>query len=228
MVNNINQAPETKLKKISYLQALFAFLALFACLAATKAMIWPKWPRAQSLPKDQILMGLQKTGLDIKPLPSKSKYRSADLATSEILEVTVNGYYKLSTYSAKAKERFNFQSAFLTSKQPSLKLSNRQIRFDANSVSAWGLIKGNYVVQSCLVPGYKFPKGSGVTRDQLTNLIDIKFQKNSQLMPLIGVAPVRNYECVIVSVQNNRGAESVDTKLWRTILDSISKSIDPY
>lgn len=215
----------TPFEQITRIGYVLAVLAIAACLAAAKAMIWPNWPKTKTVDKALFINGLLKAGLqadEIKSLPSS---RSSDLATSEVLGFAIDEGYELRVMQGTAKERFNFQTAFL-GRSPELKLTKRSVDLSSPS-SSRGFINGRHARQTCLVEGFTFPMGYGVTRENLPILLDQKQTGSlTKILTILGISSNRSYECTLITVKSNGSTALFDEARWIKLLQALQRSIN--
>lgn len=205
---------------------VYSVLALAASLAAIKALVWPRWPEARPLDQPAITRALKEAGLAavaINPLPAK---RSAELATSEAIGYSLDNGQELRVMRGVARRRFNLQTAFLTSSQPALHLKTRHL-VSAPVPYADGLIKKQPALQTCLVQDAPESAAFGVTRDQLTALIDKTSQTRwSNLKAAIGLQPNRVYQCIVIQVKSvNKTQQTIDQAIWLKLLSAAHASL---
>jgi len=215
------------LSQPAIMRPILAALATVACLAAVKAMVWPVWPRVHALNNNPLINGLRGAGFKAVQLNTMPSTRSTELATSEVLGFTIDKGYELRVMRGTAKERFNFQIAFLGRNNPELKLIKRTVHL-ASPFSSEGFISGKQARQTCLVKGFSYPAGFGVTRDQLSALLDQKQAGSSQLRSLLGFSRNRHYECMLISIRSNDGSGLLDEVRWIKLLQSLQKSMNNF
>ena len=109
------------------LRLIYSILAAIASVAATKSMIWPRWPEARPLDQQVITEALNAAGLHATPLKPLAAKRSAELATSAVIGYSLDDGLELRLMRGKARKRFNFQAAFLSTLHPELQLKQRQL-----------------------------------------------------------------------------------------------------
>jgi hypothetical protein len=207
------------------LRLLYFSLAGLASAAAIKAMVWPIWPVVEPLDFETVEHALDRIGLSHDRLAALPARRSAELATSKVIGVKLGNELELRVMRGSVKQRFNFQAAFLGRSHPELTLENRKLP-SISPLSATGLILKRHAIQTCVVAGSDLSRGFGVTRDQLGALVDsISNGKDAQIKAFLGLRKNREYQCVLISVMNNKGNESIPEELWRSIASSLRSTL---
>lgn len=209
--------------KLSQLQRLFLLLSAIASAAAIKAMIFPAWPSVEAFNTKPIIASLESSGFVLNPLKSLSAKRSAEMATSTIYRYSLPQGNVLAFFRGRSKQRFNFQASFLNKADDSLRINNR-ILYNASLPYSAGIADHKYTRQTCLVEGYQFPNGFGVTREQLTQLVDAKSTGiDKQIRYVIGLTSNRDYECILISLSNQKAP--VDEKSWVLLLKAFQAGL---
>lgn len=208
------------------LNNFYAALAIVASLAATKAMVWPLWPKAQELNPQQIQQVLNKAGYNSRALGNLKASRNAELASSSVQKLSLANGLELRLMNATARERFNLQVAFFTRSQPGLKL----LKPSYNTLmppSITGMLENRPTRQACLVAGPGFAGDFGVTRDQLTSLTDqlSARESNRGWKVLLGLKSNRVYQCVLVSVSSPKGSPVIEPEPWQQLLQVLKPAL---
>jgi len=208
------------------LRYLYAILAIATAIAGTKAMVWPRWPNAKSLNQEAIFKALSNEGfkaLTLKPYAAK---RNAELATSEGIGYSLDNGFQLRLMRGTARQRFNFQTAFLTTLHPNLQLKQRKLHSGIPAYTI-GIAQQKPTLQTCLVQGYGGKQGFGVTREQLTSLVDkISKTKSNGLKSFIGLSPNRDYQCILVQASTtNKMITAIDLENWQRILSVLQSDL---
>jgi len=208
------------------LRALYSILAVIASVAATKALIWPRWPVARPLDQQTMTKALNDAGLhatELKPLTAK---RNAELATSAVIGYSLHDGLELRLMRGVARKRFNFQAAFLTTLHPDLQIKQRNLSAGLPPY-AFGSIQKQPALQTCLVQDDQASEAFGVTGEELTILIDRKVQPEwSRLKSIIGLRPIRNYECILIQAKNTKSlATSIERTTWLRLLGILRFSL---
>lgn len=205
---------------------LYGGLALLASLAATKAMVWPLWPRATELDPRPIREALQQAGIAAEPLPAGRSSRSAERATSAVIGFRLADGQELRLMQATARERFNLQTAFLSRNLPELAIQKRTASRQPPP-SFLGSQKQRSSRQTCLVsePGWR--GGFGATRDQLTPLVDQMAARQSGRgwQVLLGLTSNRDYRCTLISVRSRPQQAPMAEESWRRLLDTLQSAL---
>lgn len=208
------------------LQRLYGALALLATVAATRAMVWPLWPRAAELDAAAIHQALQRAGIAATPLPSGPSSRTAERATSRVVAFRLADGQELRLMEGTARERFNLQTAFLSRKQPDLEIQKRA----AGALPPPSFI-GNQQKrlsrQTCLVSAPGWSGGFGATRDQLTPLIDqlAAREQGRSWQVLLGLSPNRDYRCTLISVRSRPGQTAMAEPAWQKLLPPLQAAL---
>jgi hypothetical protein len=201
------------------LRLIYSILAAIASVAAIKSLIWPRWPEARPLDQQAITTALNAAGLRATPLKPLAAKRSAELATSAVIGYSLDDGLELRLMRGKARKRFNFQSAFLSTLHPELQLKQRQLSA-VPPPAASGLISNQRALQTCLVQDSQESVVFGVTGEELSALVDRANQSRwRRLRSIIGLQSNRNYECILIQVKNtNDLPASTEHSLWLRIL----------
>jgi hypothetical protein len=208
------------------LRYLYAILAIIAVAAGTKAMVWPRWPTAKPLNQEAISKALSNEGFKVFTLEPYAAKRNAELATSETIGYSLDNGFHLRLLRGTARQRFNFQTAFLTTLHPKLELKQRKLHFKIPAYTI-GIAQQKPTLQTCLVQGYVNNEGFGVTREQLTSLIDkISKTKSNGLKSFIGLRPNRDYQCILIQASTtNKMITTQDLETWRRILGVLQSAL---
>jgi len=208
------------------LRYLYAILATIIVVAGTKAMVWPRWPTAKPLNQEAISKALSNEGFRILTLKSYGAKRNAELATSETIGYSLDNGFQLRLLRGTARQRFNFQTAFLTTLHPNLELKQRKLHSEIPAYTI-GIAQQKPTLQTCLVQGYGNNEGFGVTREELTSLIDkISKTKSNGLKSFIGLRPNRDYQCILVQASTtNKMITIQDLETWRRLLGVIQSAL---
>ena len=207
-------------------RVLYSVLAVIASVAATKAMIWPRWPVARPLDQQAMTKALNDAGLhatQLKPLAAK---RNAELATSAVIGYSLGDGLELRLMRGVARKRFNFQTAFFTTLHSELQLKQRNLSADPPPY-VFGLIQKQPALQTCLVHENQATVAFGATGEELTILVDRQGQsKWSRLKSIAGLKPIRNYECILIQAKSTNGlATSIERSTWLRILGLLRSAL---
>jgi hypothetical protein len=208
------------------LRAIYSILAVIASVAATKALIWPRWPVARPLDQQAITKafnGARIRAIPLKPLAAK---RNAELATSAVIGYSLNEGLELRLMRGSARKRFNFQSAFLATLHPELQLKQRQLSA-VPPPSAIGLVANQPALQTCLVQKSQTSEAFGITGEQLTALVDQASQSRwSRLRSIAGLQSNRNYECILIQAKNtSKSTKPINRSTWLRILGLLRSTL---
>jgi hypothetical protein len=201
------------------LRLIYSILAAIASVAATKSLIWPRWPETRPLDQQAITEALNAAGLRATPLKPLAAKRSAELATSAVIGYSLDDGLELRLMRGKARKRFNFQTAFLSTSHPELQLKQRQLSAGPPP-SAIGLVSSQPALQTCLVQESQASMDFGVTREELSALVDRANQSRwRRLKSIIGLQSNRNYECILIQAKNTKNlSASPENSRWLRIL----------
>ena len=207
-------------------RVLYSVLAVIASVAATKAMIWPRWPLARPLDQQALTKALNDAGLhttQLKPLAAK---RNAELATSAVIGYSLGDGLELRLMRGVARKRFNFQTAFFTTLHSELQLKQRNLSAGPPPY-VFGLIQKQPAFQTCLVQVDQATEAFGATGEELTILVDRQGQsKWSRLKSIAGLKPIRNYECILIQAKSTKGlATSIERSTWLRILGLLRSAL---
>jgi hypothetical protein len=210
------------------LRALYSIMAVIASVAAIKAMIWPRWPVARPLDQQAMTKALNDANFDATQLNPLAAKRNAELATSAVIGYSLDDGLELRLMRGVARKRFNFQTAFLTTLHSELQLKQRNLSA-APPPYAFGLIQKQPAFQTCLVQVQvdQASEAFGATGEELTILVDRAGQsKWSRLKSMIGLIPIRNYECVLIQAKSTKGlATSIERSTWLRILSILRSAL---
>jgi hypothetical protein len=201
------------------LRLIYSILAAIASVAATKSLIWPRWPEARPLNQQAITEALNAAGLRATPLKPLAAKRSAELATSAVIGYSLDDGLELRLMRGKARKRFNFQTAFLSTSHPELQLKQRQLSAGPPP-SAIGLVSSQPALQTCLVQESQASMDFGVTREELSALVDRANQSRwRRLKSIIGLQSNRTYECILLQARNTKDLPALtENSTWLRIL----------
>ena len=201
------------------LRLIYSILAAIASVAATKSLIWPRWPETRPLDHQAITVALNAAGLRATPLKPLAAKRSAELATSAVIGYSLDDGLELRLMRGKARKRFNFQTAFLSTSHPELQLKQRQLSAGPPP-SAIGLVSSQPALQTCLVQESQASMDFGVTREELSALVDRANQSRwRRLKSIIGLQSNRNYECNLIQAKNTKDLPAlIENSTWLRIL----------
>jgi len=208
------------------LRALYSILAVIASVAATKALIWPRWPVARPLDQQAITKALNDGGLHVTPLKPLAAKRNAELATSAAIGYSIHDGIELRLMRGVARKRFNFQTAFFTTLHSELQLKHRNLSAGPPPY-VFGLIQKQPAFQTCLVQKDQAGEVFGATGEELTILVDNKVQSNlSRLKSIIGLKQNRSYECILIQAKNTKNsASSMERSTWLRILSLLRSAL---
>jgi len=207
------------------LAVLYGSLAILASGAATKAMVWPLWPKAQELQPLPIQQALRQAGIAVQPLAAGPPTRSVDLATSTVQTFSLGNGQELRLMNATVRERFNLQTAFVGRVHAETKLERRQAA-PQEGPSFTGSHQQRLSRQTCLVLGSA--GGLGTTRDQLTPLTDrlAAQQRQRSWQVLLGLQSNRDYRCTLISVRSGPGQPVIAPGPWQSLLTTLQASLN--
>ena len=201
------------------LRAIYSILAAIASVAAIKSLIWPRWPEARPLDQQVITEALNAAGLHATPLKPLAAKRSAELATSAVIGYYLDDGLELRLMRGTARKRFNFQTAFLSTSHPELQLKQRQLTAGP-PLAAIGLVASQPAFQTCLVQESQASEVFGVTREELSTLVDRANQSRwRRLKSILGLQSNRNYECILIQAKNTKNLTAfTEHSRWLRIL----------
>ena len=201
------------------LRTIYSILAAIASVAAIKSLIWPRWPEARPLDQQAITEALNAAGLHATPLKPLAAKRNADLATSAVIGYSLDDGLELRLMRGKARKRFNFQTAFLSTLHPELQLKQRQLTAGPPP-AAIGFVANQPAPQTCLVHESQASEIFGATREELSALVDRANQSRwGRLRSIIGLQSNRNYECILIQAKNTKDMPaSIENSRWLRIL----------
>lgn len=204
------------------LRVLYSILAVIASVAATKALIWPRWPAARPLDEQAIAKALTNAGIAVSPLRSLAAKRNAEFATSTVIGYSLDDRLELRLMRGVVRKRFNFQLAFLSKSHSELQLKHTKVSAGPPPY-VLGLIQRQPAVQTCLVEQSQAPKPFGATKEELWALIDrINPSRWSKLKSIIGLQPNRSYECILIQAKRTGNlTTSINPPTWLRILGSL-------
>lgn len=204
------------------LQAVYTLLVLATSVAATQAMVWPRWPSTQALNQQALAKALVEGGFASAPLPALPAKRDTELATSSAIGFSMPNGMELRVMRGTVRRRFNFQTAFLSKSHSQLKITNRDLS-GQSPPTAMGLIQNRQARQTCFVEGEAGNQPFGVTRDELAPLID-KASAGNGLKSILGFQPNRNYQCVLIQATSKTGA-GIDQPTWQRVLTAVERGL---
>ena len=196
--------------------------AVAAALLATQAILLPRWPAApRALPAEQLEAALRGAQLLPATAPSLAPpwpaKRSYELATTAPVVLPLQEGFELTLMGGVVRQRFNFQTSVIGRDQASLKLGQRRL-ISTPVPTATGLTQDRPTLQTCLVPGPGPEKPFGVTREQLSTLVDrLAVSRESAIEKVIGLQPHRVYACTLISLRGPKGKPPSD-RLWQQVL----------
>jgi len=201
------------------LRAIYSILAVIASVAATKALIWPRWPETRPLDQKAITEALNDAGIHATPLKPLAAKRNAELATSAVIGYALDEGLELRLMRGSARKRLNFQTAFLATLHPELQLKQRQL-LAGPPPSAFGFVVNQPALQTCLVQESQASEAFGTTGEELMALVDQASQsKWSRLRSIAGLQSNRNYECILIQAKNtNKLTIPINRSTWLRIL----------
>jgi hypothetical protein len=201
------------------LRAIYSILAAIASVAAIKSLIWPRWPEARPLDQQAITEAFNAAGLHATPLKPLAAKRSAELATSAVIGYYLDDGLELRLMRGKARKRLNFQTAFLSTLHPELQLKQRQLSAGPPP-AAIGLVSNQPAIQTCLIQESQASEVFGVTREELSTLVDRANQSRwRRLKSILGLQSNRNYECILIQAKNTKNLTAfTEHSRWLRIL----------
>jgi hypothetical protein len=208
------------------LRAVYLLLSVLVIAAATKSLIWPRWPAAQPLDQQAIRQALNDAGFQAKPLSPLAAKRTAEIATSAAIGYSLDNGVELRLMRGVARRRFNFQIAFFTQSHSELDLKKRQI-VSTPLPYAVGLIQKQSVLQTCLVQENPSAKAFGATQEELTILVDSANQnKWNALKSFAGLRPNRDYQCTLIQAKSKtNSAKPIDQLNWLRMLSVLRSAL---
>jgi hypothetical protein len=208
------------------LRAIYSILAVIASVAATKALIWPRWPVARPLGQQAITEALNDAGIHATPLNPLAAKRNAELATSAVIGYSLDKGLELRLMRGSARKRLNFQSAFLATLHPELQLKQRQLSAGPPP-SAIGLVANQPALQTCLVQESQASEAFGTTGEELMALVDQASQSRwSRLRSIAGLQLNRNYECILIQAKStNNSTMPINRSTWLRILGLLRSTL---
>ncbi|WP_411873002.1 hypothetical protein [Vulcanococcus limneticus] len=208
------------------LRAIYSILAAIASVAAIKSLIWPRWPEVRPLDQQAITEALNAAGLHATPLKPLAAKRNADLATSAVIGYSLDDGLELRLMRGKARKRFNFQTAFLSTLHPELQLKQRQLTAGPPP-AAIGLVANQPALQTCLVHESQASEVFAATREDLSALVDQANQSRwRRLRSIVGLQSNRNYECILIQAKNVKDIpKSIERSTWLRILSLLRPAL---
>jgi len=208
------------------LRVIYSILAVIASVAATKALIWPRWPVAGPLDQQAITEAFNHAGIHATPLKPLAAKRNAELATSAVIGYSLDDGLELRLMRGVARKRFNFRTVFFTTLHSELQLKQRNLSAGPPPY-VFGLIQKQPALQTCLVQVDQASDAFGATGAELTMLVDREGQsKWSRLKSIAGLKPIRNYECILIQAKSTKGlATSIERSTWLRILGLLRSAL---
>ena len=210
------------------LRRFYLTLAGLATLAATVAICFPRWPRAEPLNAATLHSRLTSSGLQVKQLQSLAPTRTYDLASSPVLIWKLPYGQQLSLMRASSREFKNFQAAFLSRAQPSLQLEERTVVSTPLPLAS-GHRKDKMLWQTCILIGQNGDSGFGVTNAQLSDAQSrFSASKVQRMLSFLGVATPPKNTCVLMTISSPRSSPRFDRSTFQTALQAITTELVHY
>lgn len=204
-----------------------AVLSAFTVLATLRTLLLPPWPQAKPLPSPAVLEGaLERNGLRSSPMAGEPAVRNAEQALSPSMVWRLQDGEILRLRRGAMRRWEAFQLAAITRNVPELALKGRRFAAtDRSGPSALGKVKGGIAQQSCLVHGTTISQPIGVTLEQLSGLVSKRPNSPQALLAgLLGLRPMRIYDCVVISLQAPGGKEP-STATWLRVVSALAPSL---
>lgn len=209
------------------LKLWLSLLAAFTILATLRTILLPPWPSVKPLPSPVVLQAaLERSGLRPSPLAGEPALRNAEqtLTPSQVWRLQDGQVLRLRGGAVRRWEAF--QLAAITRNVPDLSLKGRRLAADGRSGPfALGQVKGGIAQQSCLVSGTSSTQPFGVTMEQLTGLQGQRPNPPQALLAgVLGLRPMRTYDCVVISLQAHGGKEP-SPSTWFRVVSALTPSL---
>jgi hypothetical protein len=202
-------------------------LAALTVLATLRTLLLPVWPQAKPLPSPAVLEGvLERHGLRPSAMAGEPAVRNAEQALSPAVVLRLQDGEILRLRRGTMRRWEAFQLAAITRNVPELALKDRRLAAAGpGAPSALGKVKGGIAQQSCLVEGTTSSQSLGVTLEQLTGLVSKRpSSPQAFLAGLLGLRPMRTYDCVVISLQAPGGKEP-STATWLKVVSALTPSL---
>lgn len=209
---------------LNALRRWYIILASLTTLAATQAIFFPRWPTA--IPLNQAVLDQQIKSViqTAKLLPSKPPTRSYDLASSAQLIWQLSDGEVLSLMQVTSRELANFQTAFLTRADPSLKMKNRVIVSSPFPLAS-GRQQGRSILQTCILKGSEGQHSVAVTGSQLGNArSQLSSGTMRRLKEFLGLSRTPANSCMLVTLTSAASQSKSDTLLFANVVQTILRS----
>ena len=206
-----------------------AVLAGLATIAATRASLWPLWPRAEPLSGAQLARSLQEAGLVATAVPLKEEQakpqRNTDRALSQTLAFRFASGEELRLVRGVARNPLEFTPKTFTLKRKDLFLKDSQLA--GPPPQNVGKVAGRPARQTCLVALSPRAVGYGVEWSTLGNLVNRSaVGQASAIRRLVGLEANREYACVLITLRSG-GAGPVSPVLWSRLLQILPEALTP-
>ena len=211
------------------LSVWLAVLAGLATIAATRASLWPLWPRAEPLPEAVLARSLQQAGLVVTAVPLKEEQakpqRDTDRALSQTLAFRFASGEELRLLRGVARNPLEFEPKTFTLKRKDLFMKDPKLAVPPPQ--RVGKIAGRPARQTCLVALSPRAMGYGVEWTTLGDLVNRSaVGQASALRRLVGLEANREYACVLISLRSG-GAGPVSPGLWSRLLQILPEALTP-
>lgn len=206
------------------LTAWLSVLVAFTSLATLRSLLLPPWPRANPLPSPAAIEAeLERHGLVVSAMVGEPALRNAEQALTPSLVWRLEDGQILRLRHGATRRYEAFQLAAITRNVPHLTLTNRTLEPPGEGIpAAMGTVKGGRSLQTCLVPRTRATQPFGVTLEQLTGLLMQRPNPPQSLLAgVVGLRPVRTYDCVVISLQAP-GAAVPSSATWQTVVSSLA------
>ncbi len=200
-------------------------LAVFTALATLRTLVLPPWPHASPLPAAASLQaGLERAGLPaVVPLPPDPPRRDLERALSAGVGWRLADGQIVRLRRAEMRRWEAFQLAAITRDLRELALERRRVEVDSQGAPvAVGELKGGRALQTCLVPGTTVPQPMGVTQEHLSELVRRRPNPPPVVLAgLLGLRPMRSYDCVVISLQTPGGSRP-SLATWERLVSALA------
>jgi len=216
--------------KIINLTKFYCVLAVISTLAATQAMLFPRWPKASSISSDKLnrfISNVTSNGNPINPSIIKSDHSDYNVSHSSIVGFWINSNSNLFLTNAQVRDRADFSVSFITDSIKSLKLSASAIQGNQPPFSLSEQNKAGTTYQTCFVAGHSSPSNFGLNQDQLGLAVDqVKsIEENLGLKRFLGLSSSRRYQCMLVTLKSTLPRQE-SYQLWLDLLNKIQISFN--
>lgn len=184
-------------------------LAGLTVLATLRTLLLPPSPQVAPLPAAATLQAaLERGGLQgAVPLAPDPARRNSERALSPGMGWRLADGQILRLRHGSLRRWEAFQLAAITRDVPELALDKRLVQTDSQGAPiAVGALKGGRARQTCLVPRSSAPLPMGVTQEQLSEVVKLRPNPPTAVLAgILGLRPMRSYDCVVISLQASGG-----------------------